>query len=131
MDEGAGDLRRFLGQARAGEWGGDGLGGGSALRGHLGGAGQEEAHPGGDDAECVCVCLCGSGEFSRCFGSASSADGERVDPNAAPVYDAKNHSLVLFDRGDEISVQAGRRGFASCWSQAGRWRSRLRGTGRS
>jgi redox-sensitive bicupin YhaK (pirin superfamily) len=33
-----------------------------------------------------------------------------VDPNAAPVYDAKNHSLVLFDRGDEISVQAGPEG---------------------
>jgi quercetin 2,3-dioxygenase len=30
-----------------------------------------------------------------------------VDPNAAPIYDAKNHSLVLFDHGDEISVQAG------------------------
>ncbi len=33
-----------------------------------------------------------------------------TDPNAAPVYDAKNHSLVLFDRGDEISVQAGPEG---------------------
>jgi redox-sensitive bicupin YhaK (pirin superfamily) len=33
-----------------------------------------------------------------------------VDPNAAPVYDAKNHSLVLFDRGDEIVVQAGPEG---------------------
>ena len=33
-----------------------------------------------------------------------------VDPNATPVYDAKNHSLVLFDRGDEISVQAGPEG---------------------
>ena len=30
-----------------------------------------------------------------------------ADPNATPVYDAKNHSLVLFDRGDEIAVQAG------------------------
>lgn len=30
-----------------------------------------------------------------------------MDPNAAPVYDGKNHSLVLFDRGDEITVQAG------------------------
>ena len=29
---------------------------------------------------------------------------------AAPVYDAKNHSLILFDRGDEISVQAGPEG---------------------
>ena len=31
-------------------------------------------------------------------------------PEAAPVYDAKNHSLVLFDRGDEIVVQAGPEG---------------------
>jgi quercetin 2,3-dioxygenase len=28
-------------------------------------------------------------------------------PEAAPAYDAANHSLVLFDRGDEIVVQAG------------------------
>jgi len=33
-----------------------------------------------------------------------------ADPNAAPVYDASNHSLVLFDRGDEIVVQAGPEG---------------------
>ncbi len=33
-----------------------------------------------------------------------------IDPNARPVYDAKNHSLVLFDRGDEIVVQAGSEG---------------------
>jgi hypothetical protein len=33
-----------------------------------------------------------------------------ADPNATPVYDAKNHSLVLFDRGDEIVVQAGPEG---------------------
>ena len=33
-----------------------------------------------------------------------------LDPNAAPVYDARNHSLVLFDRGDEIVVQAGPEG---------------------
>jgi hypothetical protein len=33
-----------------------------------------------------------------------------VDPNADPVYDAKNHALVLFDRGDEIVVQAGPEG---------------------
>ena len=36
---------------------------------------------------------------------------ERVDkPDAPPVYEAGNHSLVLFDRGDEISVQAGDEG---------------------
>lgn len=32
------------------------------------------------------------------------------DPEAAPVYDAGNHSLVLFDRGDEIVAQAGPEG---------------------
>jgi redox-sensitive bicupin YhaK (pirin superfamily) len=31
-------------------------------------------------------------------------------PDAPPVYDARNHSLVLFDRGDEIVVQAGDQG---------------------
>ena len=33
-----------------------------------------------------------------------------IQPEAAPVYDATNHSLVLFDRGDEITVQAGPEG---------------------
>jgi redox-sensitive bicupin YhaK (pirin superfamily) len=27
-----------------------------------------------------------------------------------PLYDASNHSLVLFDQGDEITVQAGDQG---------------------
>jgi redox-sensitive bicupin YhaK (pirin superfamily) len=31
-------------------------------------------------------------------------------PEAAPTYDVRNHSLVLFDRGDEIVVQAGPEG---------------------
>ena len=36
---------------------------------------------------------------------------EKVDkPDALAVYEAGNHSLVLFDRGDEISVQAGDEG---------------------
>src|SRR5271165_2523774 len=36
---------------------------------------------------------------------------DRVEkPDAPPVYEAGNHSLVLFDRGDEISVQAGDEG---------------------
>jgi len=36
---------------------------------------------------------------------------EQVEqPDAPPVYDVRNHSLVLFDRGDEISVQAGDQG---------------------
>jgi len=36
---------------------------------------------------------------------------EQVEkPDARPVYDAINHSLVLFDRGDEVMVQAGPEG---------------------
>jgi redox-sensitive bicupin YhaK (pirin superfamily) len=36
---------------------------------------------------------------------------ERVDkPQVPPVYDVGNHSLVLFDRGDEITVHAGDEG---------------------
>jgi redox-sensitive bicupin YhaK (pirin superfamily) len=33
-----------------------------------------------------------------------------ANPAAAPVYEAGNHSLVLFDRGDEVAVQAGPEG---------------------
>ena len=33
-----------------------------------------------------------------------------ANPDSAPVYDAGNHSLVLFDRGDEVVVQAGAEG---------------------
>jgi quercetin 2,3-dioxygenase len=33
-----------------------------------------------------------------------------AEPNAAPVYDVSNHSLVLFGRGDEVVVQAGPEG---------------------
>jgi quercetin 2,3-dioxygenase len=32
------------------------------------------------------------------------------EPAGPPVYDATNHSLILFDRGDEITVQAGPEG---------------------
>ena len=47
-----------------------------------------------------------------------------VDPNAPPVYDAKNHSLVLFDRGDEIVVQAGPEGIRFLLVSASRSKSR-------
>jgi len=39
-----------------------------------------------------------------------SAGDPSIAPDARPVYDTKNHSLVLFDRGDEIVVQAGPEG---------------------
>ena len=34
----------------------------------------------------------------------------RRDPDAPAVYDVSNHSLVLFDRGDAVVVQAGPEG---------------------
>jgi redox-sensitive bicupin YhaK (pirin superfamily) len=35
---------------------------------------------------------------------------QAAKPDAPPVYDVSNHSLVLFDRGDEITVHAGDQG---------------------
>ena len=52
----------------------------------------------------------GSGTFRDASAPRAVLTDKVVDPNAAPVYDAKNHSLVLFDRGDEIVVQAGDQG---------------------
>jgi len=49
----------------------------------------------------------GSGSFRDASDPRAVLTDKVVDPNAPPVYDAKNHSLVLFDSGDEISVQAG------------------------
>jgi redox-sensitive bicupin YhaK (pirin superfamily) len=52
----------------------------------------------------------GAGTFRDASAPHAVLTESGVDPNATPVYDAKNHSLVLFDRGDEISVQAGPEG---------------------
>ena len=52
----------------------------------------------------------GSGTFRDASAPRGVLTESGVDPNAAPVYDVKNHSLVLFDRGDEIVVQAGDEG---------------------
>ena len=52
----------------------------------------------------------GSGTF-RDASDPQAVLTEQVAPvDAAPVYDVMNHSLVLFDRGDEITVQAGPEG---------------------
>src|SRR3954464_7409723 len=52
----------------------------------------------------------GSGTF-RDASSPQPVLTDQVDqPTAAPGYDGSNHSLVLFDRGDEITVQAGEEG---------------------
>src|SRR3974390_702157 len=48
----------------------------------------------------------GSGSFRDASNPQAVLTESGVDPNAPAKYDAKNHSLVLFDRGDEIVVQA-------------------------
>lgn len=52
----------------------------------------------------------GSGAFRDASSPQAVLTEQVATPDAAPVYDAKNHSLVLFDRGDEIVVQAGPEG---------------------
>jgi quercetin 2,3-dioxygenase len=52
----------------------------------------------------------GSGTFRDASDPRAVLTEQTASPNPAPVYDAKNHSLVLFDRGDEIVVQAGDEG---------------------
>ncbi|HKS68702.1 MAG TPA: pirin family protein [Candidatus Acidoferrales bacterium] len=52
----------------------------------------------------------GAGTFRDASEPRAVLTDQVVDPNATPVYDARNHSLVLFDRGDEIAVQAGNEG---------------------
>ncbi|MDE3138124.1 MAG: pirin family protein [Acidobacteriota bacterium] len=52
----------------------------------------------------------GSGTFRDASEPRPVLTDQVLKPNAQPVYDAGNHSLVLFDRGDEIVVQAGEEG---------------------
>jgi len=52
----------------------------------------------------------GAGTFRDASAPRAVLTESGVDPNEAPEYDARNHSLVLFDRGDEIVVQAGPEG---------------------
>src|SRR5665213_2096562 len=52
----------------------------------------------------------GAGTFRDASAPRAVLTESGADPNAAAVYDASNHSLVLFDRGDEVVVQAGPEG---------------------
>jgi redox-sensitive bicupin YhaK (pirin superfamily) len=52
----------------------------------------------------------GSGTFRDASDPRAVLTEQVVQPEAPPIYDVKNHSLVLFDRGDEITVQAGPEG---------------------
>lgn len=52
----------------------------------------------------------GSGTFRDASSPQPVLTEQVAKPDDAPVYDVQNHSLVLFDRGDEITVQAGPEG---------------------
>ncbi|HEX4749809.1 MAG TPA: pirin family protein [Bryobacteraceae bacterium] len=52
----------------------------------------------------------GSGTFRDASDPRAVLTEHVTQPDPTPVYDVKNHSLVLFDRGDEIAVQAGEEG---------------------
>ncbi len=52
----------------------------------------------------------GSGTFRDASDPRAVLTEQVAQPDGAPVYDVKNHSLVLFDHGDEITVQAGPEG---------------------
>jgi redox-sensitive bicupin YhaK (pirin superfamily) len=52
----------------------------------------------------------GSGTFRDASDPRAVLTDQLAQPDAGPVYSIKNHSLVLFDRGDEIAVEAGPEG---------------------
>ncbi|MBV8206386.1 MAG: pirin family protein [Acidobacteria bacterium] len=52
----------------------------------------------------------GAGTFRDSSAPRAVLTEHTAEPEAAPAYDARNHSLVLFDRGDELVVQAGPEG---------------------
>src|SRR5439155_13675832 len=52
----------------------------------------------------------GSGTFRDSSGPQPVLTEQVATPDAPAEYDAKNHSLILFDRGDEVVVQAGPEG---------------------
>ena len=52
----------------------------------------------------------GAGTFRDASEPRAVLTESAVDPASEPAYDATNHSLVLFDSGDEITVQAGPEG---------------------
>ena len=52
----------------------------------------------------------GAGTFRDASEPRAVLTEHTAKPETAPTYDARNHSLVLFDRGDEIVVQAGPEG---------------------
>src|SRR5205814_10132729 len=64
-----------------------------------------------DTARNAYACVFGdSGTFRDASKPRAVLTEHVAKPDSGPVYDVSNHSLVLFDRGDEIVVQAGDEG---------------------
>ena len=70
----------------------------------------------------------GSGKFCNASGPLAVPTEERGLVDTAPPLEADNRSLVLFDRGDEVAVQAGEEAFGFSWFLGSRWRNRWPGT---
>ena len=62
------------------------------------------------DRNAFAYVFAGSGTFRDASDPRAVLTESGADPSAPARYDAGNHSLVLFDRGDEIVVQAGEEG---------------------
>ena len=99
-------LRQFLGQARSG--GRDR--GGADLPGCVGGSGAPEELAGGDHAARVRLCFRRGGEVLQRLGPAGGAHRRGGVGRYGASHDADNRSLVVFDSGDEVTVQAGDEG---------------------
>jgi redox-sensitive bicupin YhaK (pirin superfamily) len=52
----------------------------------------------------------GSGTFRDASDPRAVLTEQVIKADAAPIYDVRDHSLVLFDRGDEVVVHAGPEG---------------------
>jgi len=70
----------------------------------------------------------GGGKFCNASGPLAVPTKARAGLQTKPPSEADNRSLVLFDRGDEVEVQAGSMESGFCWFGASRYRSLWRGT---
>ena len=69
--------------------------------------GRQKDLAGGDDAPRLRLCFCGSRQVLQRLGSAGGADRSRRMGGHHAARRGRNRSLVLFDSGDEVTVQAG------------------------
>ena len=73
--------------------------------------GRAQDAAGRDDSARVRLCVRGRREVLQRFRAARRSDrGRGMGRTPQPPADAENRSLVVFDRGDEVSVQAGEDG---------------------